>query len=320
METTLQDSDELIFLSIIIPVFNEKETILSCYEEVLNKLAIYSNKMEIIFIDDGSSDESAKILKEISLKDKRIKSIFLSRNFGKEAAMSAGINFANGEYITQIDCDLQDPPEVIPEMIEFLIQNNCDVVYGVRSERTGESIIKKSTSYLFYKLIDRISHIDIPRNTGDFRVMKKQVVLALRELPETQRFMKGLFSWVGFKQMGYYYKRNSRIAGNTKFNYIKLWNFALEGITSFTNVPLKIATYLGFFISFIAFTITTFYVGKYFLVGDKIRGFLTLIVAILFIGGIQLMFLGILGEYLGRTYLETKRRPIYVIKEKINIK
>jgi glycosyltransferase involved in cell wall biosynthesis len=319
MEKKLSNVNEEIYLSIIIPVFNENETIKTCYHEINKKLEIYKNSIEIIFIDDGSSDNSVQILKELSQQDNRIKCIFLSRNFGKEAAMSAGINYTNGNYVVQIDCDLQDPPEIIPSMIETLEKNNCDVVYGVRLERAGESFVKRSTSYLFYKLIDKMSHIDIPRNTGDFRVMKKQVILALRELPETQRFMKGLFSWIGFKQIGFYYKRNKRIAGKTKFNYFKLWNFALEGITSFTNIPLKVATYVGFSISFLAFLISIFYLAKFFIIGDKIQGFLTLIVAILFMGGIQLMFLGILGEYLGRTYLETKRRPLYVIKEKINL-
>ncbi len=314
----MQGKNESIFLSIIIPVYNESETIEICYKELLKVFSLFEDNFEIIFIDDGSKDDSANIIKRIAKEDKRVKCLFLSRNFGKEAAMSAGLAFANGEFVAQIDADLQDPPELIPEMIQFAQSNHFDVVYGIRSEREGESIFKKFSSFLFYKIIDKMSHIDIPRDTGDFRIMKKEVVLALKELPETQRFMKGLFAWVGFKQSGFYYNRKARIAGKTKFNYIKLWNFALEGITSFTNIPLKVATYFGFAISFIAFIISIFYISKYLFLGDKIQGFLTLIVAILFIGGIQIMFLGILGEYLGRTYLETKRRPIFLIKEKIN--
>lgn len=318
MEINVQQKNEFIFLSIIIPVFNENETIKACYQELCKTLHIYEKNLEIIFIDDGSKDDSTKIINEIAQNDNRVKGLFLTRNFGKEAAMSAGIAYTSGEFVAQIDADLQDPPDLIPEMIQYAQANHFDVVYGIRSEREGESFLKKFSSFLFYKLIDKISHIDIPRNTGDFRIMKKEVILALKELPETQRFMKGLFAWVGFKQSGFYYKRKPRIAGKTKFNYIKLWNFALEGITSFTNIPLKVATYLGFAIASIAFMIAIFYISKFFILGEKIQGFLTLIVAILFIGGIQIMFLGILGEYLGRTYLETKRRPIYLIKDKIN--
>ncbi|KAB8032050.1 glycosyltransferase family 2 protein [Fluviispira multicolorata] len=308
-----------IELSIIIPVFNEQEALNICYLELKKVFYHLENRIEFIFIDDGSKDKTSEIMKEISYHDMSVKCIFLSRNFGKESAMSAGLDFANGYFVAQIDVDLQDPPELIPKMIEVLKQTQSDVVYGVRSEREGESSIKKLSSYLFYKIIDKMTHIDIPRNTGDFRVMTREVILALRSLNETQRFMKGLFAWVGFKQIAFPYKRKARIAGKTKFNYIKLWNFALEGITSFTNMPLKTATYFGFCISTVSFLLSLFYISKYFFYGEKIQGFLTLIVAILFMGGIQLMFLGILGEYLGRTYIESKRRPVYLIRKKLNL-
>lgn len=307
-------------LSIVIPLFNEEESLALCYQSLLNTFQSYGDKVEFIFIDDGSSDKTPQLVKELALADSRIKCIFFSRNFGKEAAMSAGIDFAQGDFVAQIDADLQDPPELIPEMIAYAQKNDFDVVYGVRTDRQGETWLKKLTSYLFYKTIDKVSTIHIPRDTGDFRVMKKEVILALRTLNETQRFMKGLFAWVGFKQGAFEYARHKRIAGKTKFNYIKLWNFALEGITSFTHVPLKAATYIGFLISFVSFLISILYISKYFIYGDRIQGFLTLIVAILFIGGVQIMFLGIIGEYLGRTYLESKHRPLYLIREKINLK
>lgn len=307
-------------LSIIIPLFNEEESLDLCYQSLWNTFQSYGDKVEFIFIDDGSSDNTPELVKKLALEDSRVKCIFFSRNFGKEAAMSAGIDFAQGDFVAQIDADLQDPPELIPEMIAYAQKNDFDVVYGVRTDRQGETWLKKLTSYLFYKTIDKVSTIHIPRDTGDFRVMKKEVILALRTLNETQRFMKGLFAWVGFKQGAFKYARHKRVAGKTKFNYIKLWNFALEGITSFTHVPLKAATYIGFLISFVSFLISILYISKYFIYGDRIQGFLTLIVAILFIGGVQIMFLGIIGEYLGRTYLESKHRPLYLIREKINLK
>ena len=309
-----------IFLSLVIPIYNEEETILLCYEELLRVFHNLEKPIEFIFIDDGSKDKSSSILKDLSQKDSRVKYIQFSRNFGKEAAMSAGFDFTQGEYICQIDVDLQDPPELIPEMIAFAQEKKCDVVYGVRKKREGETALKKLTAYLFYHLIARISQVQIPKNTGDFRIMTKDVVLSIRKLKETQRFMKGLFAWVGFHQEPFYYDRKPRQAGTTKFNYFKLWNFALEGVTSFTNVPLKLATYVGFFFSLFAFFLALFYVAKYFLYGDQIQGFLTLIVAILFIGGLQIMFLGIIGEYLGRVYFESKNRPLYLIKELKNIK
>lgn len=307
--------------SVIIPVYNESGTIESCYNKILPILeAKFTNSFEIVFIDDGSKDNSYFELKKIAAKDSRVKCIILSRNFGKESAMSAGLKYCQGNYISVIDCDLQDPPEIMLKMYDYLLEKKCDVVYGVRTERLGENILKKVTAHLFYKVIGRLSIVEIPRNTGDFRVMRREVVDAINELAETQRFMKGIFAWVGFQQIGYEYVRDPRISGTTKFNFIRLWNFALEGITSFTNIPLKVATYLGFFLSLSSMLIMLSYITKYLIMGDKIQGFLTLFVAILFIGGVQLMFLGIIGEYLGRTFFESKRRPIFIAKEKINFK
>lgn len=308
-----------IYLSIIIPFYNEQNTLQTCYDTLAKTFEHLKNTVEFLFIDDGSTDLGATMMQSISTNDKRVKCLFLSRNFGKEAAMSAGLDHALGKYVAIIDVDLQDPPELIPKMIALAQETQSDVVYGLRKERDGETFLKKLTAKAFYNIIDKMSNVNIPKNTGDFRIMTQEVVAALRTLNETQRFMKGLFAWVGFKQTAFYYNRNPRTAGKTKFNYIKLWNFALEGITSFSNVPLKTATYIGSIIAMISILMGSFYILKYFIYGDKIQGFLTLIVAILFIGGIQLMFLGIIGEYLGRNYLESKRRPVYLIRKKLNL-
>jgi glycosyltransferase involved in cell wall biosynthesis len=305
-----------VFLSVIIPFYNEEDGLIFCYEELNRVFNNYSQTVEFIFIDDGSKDQSYSIIEEISKKDSRVKCIQFSRNFGKEAAMSAGFKFSTGQFVCQIDADLQDPPELLPEMISYAQNNNFDVVYGVRKKREGETVLKKITSFLFYKVIRKMSVISIPEHTGDFRIMTREVVDALCQLTETQRFMKGLFAWVGFRQAPFYYLRKPRKAGKTKFNYLKLWNFAVEGITSFSDTPLRFATAVGFFISCFAFLLSLFYIAKYFIYGDAIQGFLTLIVAILFIGGIQLMFLGIIGEYLGRVYFESKGRPLFIIRQK----
>ncbi|MGY3803035.1 glycosyltransferase family 2 protein [Pigmentibacter ruber] len=310
-----------ITFSVVIPAYNESETLQHCYKKISPILeAKFKNSYEIIFVDDGSKDQTYSELKKIASNDSKVKCIILSRNFGKEAAMSAGLLHTTGNFVSVIDCDLQDPPEIMISMYDYLLEQNCDVVYGVRTERLGETFLKKLTANLFYRFIGKLSIVDIPRNTGDFRVMKKEVVAAINELVETQRFMKGIFAWVGFNQIKFEYKREARVSGTSKFNFIKLWNFALEGITSFTDIPLKVATYIGFFLSISSIFTMLCYIIKYLIIGDKIQGFLTLLISILFIGGVQLMFLGILGEYLGRTFFESKRRPIFIAKEKLNIK
>jgi glycosyltransferase involved in cell wall biosynthesis len=237
----------------------------------------------------------------------------LSRNFGKEAALTAGFDHALGDAVAVFDADLQDPPELLLEFVRCWEQG-YDVAYARRTHRDGESWAKKTTAAAFYRLIQRMSRVQIPADTGDCRLMSRRAVEALGRLREQHRFMKGLFAWVGFPSIAVDYRREPRAAGNTKFNYWKLWNFALEGITSFTTAPLKAATYVGFFLAMLSFAFGIWIVAKTLLYGEAVRGYPTLMVTVLFLGGIQLFFIGILGEYLGRVFGETKNRPLYLVQ------
>ncbi len=269
---------------------------------------------DIVCVNDGSKDNTLSLLIEHHYKDPRIKVINLSRNFGKEAAMSAGLDYTEGEAVIPIDADLQDPPELIMEFLEKW-REGYDVVYGVRKSRQGESWIKKLTAQYFYRFIGKISTIPIPPDTGDYRLMDKKVIHALRRLPERNRFMKGLFSWVGYKQVPVYFVREPRKLGKTSFNYWKLWNFALDGITSFSSVPLKVWSYTGLIISIIAFIYGSFLFFKTLILGIDLPGYASTIVIILFLGGIQLISLGVIGEYVARIYEEIKQRPLYLVRE-----
>jgi len=246
--------------------------------------------------------------------DLRIKIIDLSRNFGKEVAMTAGLDEAKGDAVIVIDADLQDPPELITEMVKKW-REGFDVVYAKRIERKGESFIKKATAHLFYKLINKISDYDIPENVGDFRLMSRQAVDALNQVRERKRFMKGLFAWIGFPQTAIEYSRDPRFAGETNWNYKKLFKFAIEGISSFTQEPLRLATYAGFMTAFGAFVLGLYFIIKTLLFGEAIQGFPTLITVILFFSGVQLLSIGILGEYIGHMFIESKQRPLYFIKK-----
>lgn len=272
---------------------------------------------EVICINDGSRDDTMDRLKKISQTDKHIKVIDLSRNFGKEIAMTAGLNYCTGDAVIPIDADLQDPPEIIPRLVEKW-QEGYDVVYATRIKRDGETWFKKASAHLFYKAIKKLTNIEIPQDTGDFRLMSRQVVESLKSLPEQHRFMKGLFSWVGYRQTGISYNRDPRHAGKSKFNYWKLWNFALEGITSFSFLPLQLATYLGFSVAVLALIYAVYMVGLTLLQGNPVPGYPSLMVSILFLGGVQLIALGFIGEYVGRIYNETKRRPLYIVRDAIN--
>jgi polyisoprenyl-phosphate glycosyltransferase len=305
--------------SIVVPVYNEEDSIIPFYERTKNVIESMNESFEIVFINDGSKDKTLSILIELNRKDERVKVVNFSRNFGKENAVTAGIDFAIGDAVIPIDVDLQDPPEVIVELSKKW-KEGFDVVYATRSERKGETFIKKSTASLFYRLISSLTKINIPKDTGDFRLIDRKVVDALKELKETNRFMKGLFSWVGFNQTGILYQREPRFAGKTKWNYFKLFNFALEGITSFSNAPLKIASFFGFFISFLAIVYGSFFLVKTLVFGIDVPGYPSLIVIMLFLGGIQLICIGIIGEYLGRIYSETKKRPLYLVKSIYGIK
>ena len=269
----------------------------------------------MICVDDGSRDQTLEYLIDYHNRYPEIKVISLSRNFGKDIALTAGLENAQGKAIIPIDADLQDPPELIEQLVAKW-REGYDVVSGKRRSRQGESWVKKTTANAFYRIISRISSVPIPRDTGDFRLLDRRVVEAIKTMPERTRFMKGLFAWVGFKQTYVLYDRPNRIQGTTKWNYWKLWNFALDGITSFSLVPLKVWSYLGVVLSLLAFTYGSFLIIRTIILGIDVPGYASLMVTILFIGGVQLITLGILGEYLGRIYEETKQRPLYLIRER----
>ncbi|MCL4677532.1 MAG: glycosyltransferase family 2 protein [Alphaproteobacteria bacterium] len=304
-------------ISIVIPCYNEQEVIRTCHEKVLEGMAGLPFDFEIIYINDGSRDKTLEILREINAADKRARVLNLSRNFGKEAAMTAGIDAARGDALIVLDADLQDPPSLIPELIKIWKDQNADVVYGQRVDREGETWFKKVTASMFYRAINNISAVEIPRNTGDFRLMNRRAVEALKELREHHRFMKGLFAWIGYKQVALQYNRAPRAAGTTKWNYWKLSNFAMEGITSFSIVPLRIATLAGFLISLFAFGYGGFIILITLFFGRDLPGYASLMVMVTFLSGIQLLTIGILGEYIGRIFGETKNRPLYFIEEEL---
>lgn len=299
-------------LSVIVPAYNEEQVLPEFHRRLREVLTGIDMRAEIIYVNDGSRDGTLDIIRGLQRSDDSVTLIDLSRNFGKEAAMTAGFDKAAGDAVVIIDADLQDPPELIPEMVR-LWRTGLDMVYAQRTVRDGESSMKKATSYLFYRLIQSVSRVRIPKDTGDFRLMSRRAVDALNTLREQHRFMKGLFAFIGFPQTALPYRRDPRFAGETKFNYWKLWNFALEGFTSFTIAPLKVATYLGIFTSMMAFLYAAYVIVKTNLYGDPVSGYPSLMVVITFLGGAQLAFIGILGEYIGRMFNETKQRPLYFL-------
>lgn len=299
-------------ISVVVPAFNEEDVIELFHRrmgEIFDRLPQY--RCEMIFVNDGSTDRTQEIVNSLAERDNRVSVISLSRNFGKEAAMTAGLDMAEGDAVAIFDVDLQDPPELLLQFVEKW-EEGYDVVYAKRTHRQGESWLKKATAAAFYRLMERASKVAIPADTGDCRLMSRRVVQALGRLREHHRFMKGLFAWVGYPSVAVDYMRDPRAAGSTKFNYWKLWNFALEGITSFTIAPLKIATYVGSVIAVGAFVMGVWFILKTLIWGEVVRGYPTLIVTMLFLGGIQLFFIGIIGEYLGRIFGETKSRPLYL--------
>lgn len=305
-------------VSIVVPMYNESPNVEPFYERVSKVMQALGESYEIVCVNDGSKDDTINRLITLAEKDPRVKVIDLSRNFGKEIALTAGLDFASGDAVIPIDADLQDPPELIPELIARW-REGYDVVYATRLERKGESWLKRLTSRLFYRVIKRMTLISIPEDTGDFRLMSRPVVEALGELRERNRFMKGLFSWVGFRQTSLPYNRNPRNAGKTKWNYWKLWNFALEGITSFSYIPLQFATYFGLTVAFLSFLYALFIIIRTLIFGRDVAGYPSLITVILFLGGVQLFAIGIVGEYIGRIYNEVKQRPLYLVKAKYGL-
>ncbi len=301
-------------LSIVVPAYNEQEVLPEFRRRVAKVLDGIDGPCEIVFVNDGSKDNTINVMHQLRELDPRISIIDLSRNFGKEIALTAGLDFARGEAVVVIDADLQDPPELIPEMIKYW-KEGADVVYARRSVREGETWFKKTTAKMFYRLLKKVSRVDVPEDTGDFRLLSRRALEALKQLRERHRYMKGLFAWIGFPAKAIYYKRDPRFAGVTKWNYFKLWGLALEGFTSFTTAPLKVATYVGAFVAMAAFLFALFIIYKTIFYGDPVAGYPSLMVVVLFIGGIQLVALGVIGEYLGRMFMETKLRPLYLVKD-----
>lgn len=309
-----------MLLSVVVPAYNEEAVLTQFHERLKAVLAQLPLDHEIIYVNDGSRDRTLTILEELHAKDASVGVINLSRNFGKEAAMTAGLDLVRGDAAVVIDADLQDPPELIAEFVRIWREEGYDVVYATRESRAGESWVKRSTASAFYWVMSKVSDVSIPRDTGDFRLMSRRALDALKGLREHHRFMKGLFAWVGFPSKAVLYERDPRFAGETKWNYLKLWNFSLEGITGFSIAPLKIATYLGLLISIFAAILGTQIILETLLYGADVPGYPSLFSAVLFFGGVQLFFLGIIGEYLGRVFNESKRRPLYLIQDHLEAK
>jgi glycosyltransferase involved in cell wall biosynthesis len=301
-------------VSIIIPFYNEARTISSLFAALWRTLdAIADVNWEIICVDDGSTDTTLAQLIALSTSDPRFKIIELSRNFGKEAALTAGLDASRGDAVIPMDADIQDPPDLITEMLAAW-ENGAEVVLAKRSDRASDGLLKRQTAGWFYRLHNRLADIRIPENVGDFRLMDRVVVDALKRLPERQRFMKGLFAWVGFRTEIIEYSRPIRDGGKSKFTAMRLWNLGLEGVTSFSMVPLKIWTYIGVVCALLTFSYAIFIVIRTLVSGIDVPGYASLLVAILFFGSMQLISVGVLGEYIGRIYIEAKQRPTYLIR------
>lgn len=301
--------------SVIIPVFNEQENIPEAYRRLTEVFKDITYDYEFIFVNDGSTDGSLGEIKLLSEQDIKVKYLDFSRNFGHQIAITAGMDFSSGDSVIIIDADLQDPPELIPRLIEER-KKGFDVVYAIRHKRKGESFLKKLTAALFYRVFSRVTNINIPLDVGDFRLIDRKVLDSLKTIREKSRFIRGLVSWVGYKQTGISYDREKRMTGRTKYHFLKMLRFSMDGITSFSTLPLKIATILGCLISCFSFFIGVYFIFVKLFTNKLIQGWITLLDSILFLGGIQLIFLGIIGEYIGRIYEEVKNRPLYLIKEK----
>lgn len=302
-------------LTVVVAAFNEAEALPALHPRiaaVLDALAGDGVEGHVLYVDDGSRDRTWAVLDDIAAADPRVSLLRLSRNFGKEAALTAGLDRIDDGAAIILDADGQDPPELIPQFVAKW-REGYDDVHGTRTERDGEGWLKRSTAHGFYRVMQRLSKTPIPTDTGDFRLLSPRALAALRQLRERHRFMKGLFGWVGFEQVAIPYHREARVAGRSKFNLWKLWNFALEGVTSFSTAPLRVATYLGVITAVLAFVYALWVVIKAMFWGDPVAGWPTMMTVILLLGGVQLMALGVIGEYLGRLYEESKQRPLYLV-------
>jgi glycosyltransferase involved in cell wall biosynthesis len=304
-------------ISIVVPCLNEEEVLRETNRRLVAVLDQLPQRFEILYVDDGSTDRTPEILSGLQADDERIRVIRFSRNFGHQMAITAGLEHASGDAVAIIDADLQDPPEVIADFVARWM-DGFDVVYGVRSEREGETAFKLWTAKVFYRLIGKLSDTEIPLDTGDFRLMGRRVVDALLAMPERDRFVRGMVSWLGFSQAAVPYRRAARAAGVTKFSLFKMLRFATDGIVSFSILPLRLATWVGFAASGIALLgILITVIERLMGVEGLVKGWASILVAILFIGGVQLICMGIIGEYIGRIYGESKRRPLYVVRERM---
>jgi polyisoprenyl-phosphate glycosyltransferase len=300
-------------VSIIVPAFNEADGIAEFNRRLWEVRGRLSEMSEVVYVNDGSRDDTMAVLRALRERDPTITIVNLSRNFGKEIALTAGLDHSCGDAVIVIDADLQDPPELIPVLIERWRQDGADVVFAQRRSRAGEGWVKKTTAYGFYRVLNAVSGYRIPIDTGDFRLLSRRAVEAVKQLREQHRFMKGLFAWIGFRQVAVPYERAPRLIGNTKWNYYKLLNLSVEGITSFSIAPLRAASYIGLITATIAVIYGLYITGRTILFGNPVAGYPSLLVIMLFLGGVQLLALGIIGEYVGRIFNETKQRPLYLV-------
>lgn len=300
-------------ISVVAPAYNEQESLEMFHSRVSSVLKELACSYEIVLVNDGSTDNTLNLMMSLHERDPNVAIVNLSRNFGKEIALTAGLDCTVGDVVVILDSDLQDPPELIPEMLKSW-HEGYDIVYGVRSHRDGETWFKRKTASYFYKVIESVSKVSIPRDTGDFRLMSRRAIEELRRLREHHRFMKGIFAWIGYPSKPIYYKRDGRVAGETKWNYWKLWNLAIEGITSFSIAPLKISMYSGLVVAVSSLIYAFIIVWKTLMYGDTVRGYPSLMVVVLFLGGVQLISVGVLGEYVGRIFNEVKVRPLYLVE------
>lgn len=301
-------------ISLVAPFYNEEPLIDRFFKTVIEILQKTGLEWEIVCVDDGSSDRTLERLLAGARANPAVKVLQLSRNFGKEAALTAGMEASAGDVVILIDADLQDPPELISRMLDKW-REGYDVVYGVRQSRDSDSLGKRISASGFYRIFNRLTPTPVPANAGDFRLMDRRVVDRVRQLPERTRFMKGLFAWVGFKSTAIAYDRPGRVAGQSAWSYWKLWNFALDGLTSFSTMPLRVWTYVGLAVSLLSFLYASFLIFRTLIVGVDLPGYASLMVVILFLGGIQLISLGVIGEYLGRVFIEVKQRPVYLVDQ-----
>ncbi len=302
-------------ITLVVPVYNEEESIDTFIATIDKELESLKDQLQILFVNDGSRDKTRAVVEAAIEKDSRITLVNLARNFGKEAAMTAGLAHARGDAIIPMDVDLQDPPHVILEFVRLWREEGYDTVYGVRTDRNADTPMKRLTAGGFYRFFNAVSTTTkIPENAGDFRLMDRRVVDAINQLPERNRFMKGLFAWAGFRSVGVNYARPERAAGTTKFNYWKLWNFALDGLFSFSSWPLRVWSYVGAGVAGISFLYMLFIICKVLITGIDSPGYASLMCVILFLGGMQLLSIGIMGEYIGRMFLEVKQRPVFLIE------